>query len=138
MARNTQLKIKCQIPEEIAANLKVPPLLLQPLVENAVIHGLRGKEDGGTILLGVHEHVTFYRIYVIDNGVGIYHHKLRSILAPNRKQHNLGLLNVKQRMKSIFGPKGRMRILSRKGRGTIVYLDIPKEMYNESLEHTNS
>lgn len=132
------LKIKCQIPEEIAANLKVPPLLLQPLVENAVIHGLRGKEDGGTILLGVHEHVTFYRIYVIDNGVGIYHHKLRSILAPNRKQHNLGLLNVKQRMKSIFGPKGRMRILSRKGRGTIVYLDIPKEMYNESLEHTNS
>ena len=66
-----RLSVTYDFSEDMLENLQIPPLLLQPLVENAVIHGVIKREEGGTVRVGLIEHKTYNKIYVIDTGVGI-------------------------------------------------------------------
>ncbi len=121
-----RLDVSFDFPKEMMETLQIPPLLLQPLVENAVIHGVLGKAEGGKIRVGLIEHKDYNKIYVIDTGIGIPRRKLKNLLVDHRRRDHIGLINVHQRLMSMFGEKSGLHILSKEGKGTIVFANIPK------------
>lgn len=101
-------------------NFVIPPLSIQPLVENAIKHGINKKKEGGTVKLTTYETDTDYCIEVKDDGVGFVvgaeYDKTRS---------HIGLENVTNRLEYMC--KGRMKVESEVGVGTTVVVLIPKE-----------
>ena len=114
--------------------LQIPPLLLQPLVENAVIHGVLRKSEGGKIKIGLISHKKYNKIYVIDTGVGIPHQKMKSLLIERKSRDNIGLINIHKRLISIYGRKSGLHVLSKEGRGTIVFANIPINSHRQINE----
>ena len=103
-----------------AADFMIPILSVQPIIENAVSHGLFNKPDGGTIRLRTREAETEYVITVVDDGVGFD----IDLLNDPEKNHQ-GIDNVKNRLASMCG--GTLTIFSKPGVGTRVQIIIPKE-----------
>lgn len=97
----------------------LPPLTLQPIVENAVKHGIAPKEQGGTIRISTGKNDTDYWIRVEDDGVG-YCVKER---AKEKKTH-IGMCNVAGRVGGLCG--GSVNVLSSFGEGTKVEIKIPR------------
>jgi len=87
---------KLQINYEISHDIdrKIPPLLIQPLVENAVKHGVFPKESCGTVTIRVKNDLEYLHIEVEDDGVG---------MSESVKGNNIGLSNVERRLKAIYG-----------------------------------
>lgn len=116
--------------DESLKNYKIPKLLLQPLVENAVVHGVEKVTSGGNIsikALNKGEHID---IEIIDNGNGISPDKLKRIndqLKKNQKDINdrIGLLNVNDRIKLIYGNEYFLSIES-SSKGTKAHIRIGK------------
>lgn len=113
-------------------NIKMPPLILQPLVENAYIHGLSEKEEGGTIIISTTEGKHYISIIVEDNGKGIAKKKIEAILNGTIKQDDenngmgIGLRNVIDRLELYFHNKNIFNIESEMGKGTKIIINIPK------------
>lgn len=120
-----RLTVRFRLPDDLP--LRLPPLLIQPLAENAVHHGILPAGRNGTVLIGVTVHRTFYKIYVADNGQGMDRDTVRSLLREAPGRQRIGLVNVNQRLTALYGPYNRLRITSRPGRGTIVSFRIRKE-----------
>ncbi|WP_248929237.1 ATP-binding protein [Paenibacillus hamazuiensis] len=107
------------------AGFRLPPLSVQPLVENAVRHGILPRSRGGTVRIRVAEHPNYAVISVEDDGVGISPERLHEVLYGKPDgQKGIGLYNLERRLKQIYG-KG-LQIRSHLGRGTIVTMEIPK------------
>ncbi len=96
---------------------RLPTLTLQPIVENAVRHGIRKREDGGTVRIGTRELDDCFEIRVEDDGPGF---------DPQRvpEEGHVGLKNVRSRLEQLCG--GRLDIESEIGKGTCVTVTIPK------------
>ena len=103
----------------------LPALILQPLVENAIKHGLYPKISGGKITIRIDEKPSFFRIAVIDDGLGIEREKLSTVLDDSVPKKSIGLSNVNKRLNTLYGSKNRLRIFSRENKGTIVSMRIP-------------
>lgn len=103
-----------------ASNFFVPALSVQPLVENAVKHGICSKEEGGTLVLTTREQAGFFEIIVEDDGVGFDITKLK-----DDGEIHLGVQNVKQRVEAMVG--GSLEIMSTPGVGTTAIIRLPKE-----------
>jgi len=105
-------------------DVMVPSMLLQPLVENSLKHGLSSKIDGGSIYLRSQlsdEHVT---IEVEDDGVGMA--SVQLLEKPGGfGEGGIGMANVAERLKVLYGETARMTIDSRNGTGTLVRLRLP-------------
>jgi two-component system LytT family sensor kinase len=99
----------------------VPSMLLQPLIENCIKHGLSAKLNGGSILLRTRRTENRLHLEVEDDGVGIPEHKLERLL-----EQGIGVSNVHERLKVLFGPEYRMSVDSRPGAGTRVEIEIPE------------
>jgi two-component system sensor histidine kinase LytS len=127
-----KLKINMDIEEECLSYI-VPPLTLQPLIENAIKHGITPKASGGTINVQMKKIENYCRIKVSDDGVGMSKEKLVKIM--NGSSTGIGLKNVFERIISIFGEEYSPRIESREDEGTIITIMIPnitkKEGYDE-------
>lgn len=109
--------------EEGIANCTIPNLTLQPLVENAILHGLEKKNaDGKLIITGIKRGDDLY-IVIQDNGAGIPEHLLGNILKSESRGY--GLRNVNQRIKLVFGEEYGLLMDSVLGEGTRVTLKIP-------------
>ena len=93
----------------------IPSLTIQPLIENAVKHGLCGREEGGTVTLHTHREGERIVITIQDDGVGFNVEEL------DEKEH-LGLNNVQKRLKNIVD--GDMNIVSELNVGTVVTITI--------------
>ncbi len=102
-------------------DMLVPSMLLQPLVENSIKHGLSSKVEGGTIRIETRRHDSKLHILVEDDGVGIPEAKLSSVL-----DHGIGVSNVNERLKVLFGNQYRMWIDSQPGQGTRIQIDVPE------------
>jgi two-component system sensor histidine kinase LytS len=117
------------IVENIAAdvsNLPIPSFTLQPLVENAVKHGLLSKENGGTVTILAQKSGANVKILVQDDGQGIPVPIMKQIFEHGYgKGAGIGLTNVNERLKSIYGPQHALKIESVEGLGTTVYVSIP-------------
>jgi len=106
-------------------DMLVPSMLLQPLVENCVKHGLSNKIEGGTIWLRARRVDGRLYLVVEDDGVGIPEPKLAKLL-----ENGVGVNNVNDRLKVLFGSDYRMWIDSHPGKGTRIEIEVP-ELQNE-------
>jgi two-component system LytT family sensor kinase len=110
--------------DPLTSDMLVPSMLLQPLVENSIKHGIAGKVDGGTITLRARRNNDRLLIEVEDDGVGIPEAELSNIL-----NKGIGVSNVKERLKVLYNQDYRMLIDSQPGRGTRIEIEVP-EMQN--------
>ncbi|WP_412761577.1 ATP-binding protein [Paenibacillus chibensis] len=110
---------------ESRLNPLLPPLSIQPLIENAVKHGLLSRERGGTVLLRIaREPGGFVRVEVKDNGVGIDPDTVVQLLSPSMKgKKGIGLANTHRRLTQLYG-RG-LSITSNPREGTTVSFIIP-------------
>lgn len=118
-------EIECLVDEEMT---KVPMLTFQPLVENAVIHGLARKEEGGKIHIRIWEESETLFIRVADTGVGMVPEVLDAVkvkLEEDYSHSNIGIGNVYRRLKLAY-PKSSMDIKSRENEGTVIEITIRK------------
>jgi len=119
-------------------SIKVPPMLIQPIVENAIIHGLRQKDKGGIIKISINELDCFINISIRDNGVGMDDEKINALLCDVKSNSTgLGVFNVKKRLELYFNRNDLIKIKSKKGEGTQVIISIPIEGSEESVKAFN-
>ncbi|ANY67618.1 hypothetical protein BBD42_14885 [Paenibacillus sp. BIHB 4019] len=107
--------------------LRIPPLSIQPLVENAVRHGVLARSSGGSVRIRLKEYGDYIEIAIIDNGVGMEEEKVRNVLEQSRG--GIGLRNTDRRLKQLYG-KG-LRIESTEKQGTFVSFTVPKSSAND-------
>jgi sensor histidine kinase YesM len=98
----------------------IPALTIQPIVENAIKHGLMKLPKGGTIRVISYENDTHYCVLVEDDGVGFD----TGVLLDERK--HIGIRNIRGRLKTMVN--GSLEIESKEGFGTKVLISIPKEV----------
>lgn len=102
----------------------VPSMLLQPLVENSIKHGLASKVDGGSIYLRSRLGAKHVIVEVEDDGVGMG--AAQPVEKPNGLEGTgIGMANVAERLKVLYGDTAEMTIDSQGGRGTLVRLRLP-------------
>lgn len=122
---DNDFQVKWDIDEK-ALEWKMPKLVLQPIVENALEHGLDLKEDGDKIMdVRVSIEDGELVLVVRDNGVGMSQEKADSLIYYNSRGY--GIKNVHERIKLLYGENHIFRITSREGIGTEVYIRIPGE-----------
>lgn len=121
---------RLQVDYEVDANpyTLLPPLILQPLVENAIRHGLMSSIKGGTVKISVVEEHGVIRFSVIDNGCGMNEFRLDQVLKPSTDKKGVGLWNISQRFKLLYDRS--IMIESAEGMGTKVSFEIPVEPFN--------
>jgi two-component system LytT family sensor kinase len=102
-------------------DMLVPSMLLQPLVENSIKHGLSSKVEGGTIRIHGRRSESRLHLLVEDDGVGIPEEKLATLL-----DRGIGVSNVNERLKVLFGGDYRMWIDSQPGQGTRIQIEVPE------------
>lgn len=111
----------------------LPKLIIQPLIENAIYHGIKPKLNKGIIEVNIFEEQNILNIVVSDDGVGIPEEKLQKI-RNNLKEHltdgNYGLYNVSQRIYLHYGDDFGLSIHSTKNEGTSITIKIPVNMEN--------
>jgi two-component system, LytTR family, sensor kinase len=114
------LEIDKNIDEETLETF-VPSMLLQPIVENCLKHGLAPKLEGGKIQLRTSYLDGKLRIEIADNGVGISEEKM-----PHVYVEGIGLSNVRERLRVLYGADFGLHIESRAGEGTLIRIEVPQ------------
>jgi len=99
----------------------IPSMLLQPIVENSLKHGLAPKLEGGRIYLRTSNSNGRLHIEIEDNGVGISEEKM-----PHVYVEGIGLSNVRERLRVLYGADFNLDINSHEGRGTRIKIDVPE------------
>lgn len=130
-----RIRYEFDIPDEIL-NAQLPRFILQPIVENAVYHGLETIPDGGLLQISARRYEDFLLIMIKDNGVGIPKKMLSSLrkqLSASSTQDTLqpfgdrsiGLININNRLRVLYGPKYHITIESAPNQGTTVSATMP-------------
>jgi two-component system sensor histidine kinase LytS len=124
-----RVKVTCEI-EEGAMDCKLPPLILQPLVENALKHGILPRESGGEVIIAARRDNGSVVVSVKDNGLGMEEEHVRmlfteSLKTPDSKGRGIGLKNVNARLVALYGKDSGLSVESRRGLGTTVRFIIP-------------
>ena len=114
------------------SRLYILPLLLQPVVENALLHGLEEKETGGQIVISILREESYICIDVYDNGCGMNEEELTELqknieIKDMSRNRSIGLYNINQRMKLSYGKDCKVQIFSASDEGTTIRLRIPQE-----------
>ncbi|MCK0470619.1 sensor histidine kinase [Halalkalibacter sp. APA_J-10(15)] len=116
--------------DEMINNIQIPPLIIQPLVENAVIHGLENHAVGGKVIVEAKNQGEWIQINVIDNGVGFTAERRQRIiesLTSTDEEHRIGLRNVHERIILSFQQSEGLVIESERDKGTCVSFRIPRQ-----------
>jgi len=109
-----RLHYKIDLPEKLKANT-FPPMLVQPLVENAIKHGLEPKIDGGEILISGEAKDGILRLEVADTGDGFQ----------GEKNFGMGLSNIRERLQSLYGNSGRLLLEENQPNGLKATIEVP-------------
>lgn len=133
MRFGSRVKYEVHVPEDIG-DIKIPSFTMQPLVENAIVHGISRKEEGGTVSVDVRRKDDgSIEITISDDGMGIKREVLDRLLERlNSKDENrtsgtgIGLGNIFRRIKTLYQGGGDLEIVSEEGNGTSVILTIPQ------------
>jgi len=116
---------KLRVEKEIdprTLEVMVPSILLQPLIENSIKHGLEPRINGGTVTLRSRLEGDRVLIEVADDGVGMGN---RPASALRRGGAGIGMKNVQERLEVLYGAQARFDVVSSPGRGTLVSIEIP-------------
>src|SRR5512147_1199922 len=113
-----RLRFRIEIPDDLKS-MRVPPLLVQPLVENAVKHGLEPKVGGGAISIRAMRDDDKVKIAVTDTGIGV-----------NEKSpgSGVGLENIRRRLNLLYGERGRLLFAENEPSGVNVTIEIPADL----------
>jgi two-component system LytT family sensor kinase len=106
--------------EPEALETLIPTMIVQPLVENAIKHGISQRLEGGRIIIRAKRANGMAVIEIEDNGRGL------PMGAEHEDGLGIGLTNINERLQVIYGDKGRLHISSMAGRGTLARLEIPE------------
>ncbi|NJD02734.1 MAG: hypothetical protein FIA99_09125 [Ruminiclostridium sp.] len=106
-----------------------PKLILQPLIENSIHHGIQKKPEGGFINIHIYEECGNVLVKVADNGIGVEPERLKEIqkvLEGELKGTSIGIFNVQKRIQLYFGMEYGVVMESTAGEGTTVTVTMPK------------
>ncbi|MDF2804447.1 MAG: signal transduction histidine kinase, LytS, partial [Anaerocolumna sp.] len=130
-----RLQVEYDIDE--ALDFPMPPLILQPLIENAVRHGLMARITGGTVSVSIKQQGGEAVFTITDNGVGLDANKLKGLLENNTEERGIGVWNINQRLKMIYNKE--LTINSDKVHGTQVTFELPvKNNKSYAKKHNKS
>ncbi len=114
-----RLQIKINVPKE-SATFRIPSLILQPLVENAIKHGISKSKNGGEVRISAtteqENGVDVLKLSVFDSGCGVNSDKLA---------HGIGLSNIKDRLRNYYGESASLRLESKENKGTKAEIILP-------------
>ncbi|GFN31373.1 hypothetical protein PCURB6_16330 [Paenibacillus curdlanolyticus] len=113
-----QLEVEQQVKE-----VKIPPLSIQPFVENAIRHGLFNKDGPGTVHVTIKRQLSELAITVQDDGVGMTRQTIDNLLRGANERQGIGIINVVQRLRYI--PNSHLDLQSTPDLGTVVTIRIP-------------
>ena len=123
-------EFSCEV-EEGTEDTRLPALLIQPLVENSMVHGMKNGKLDGKITLRIRRTETGTRVEICDNGCGIGAESLARIRKDlengddrNESGEHIGLTNVNERLKRYYGDSSRLYIDSKEGEGTCVWFEL--------------
>lgn len=110
--------------------LQIPPLIIQPLVENCVIHGLENRIEGGMVRVEIRLEDSYLKVQVSDNGTGISKARIQEIrkMLDNNDDYetnNIGMRNIHLRLQLTYGPQFGLTLTSQIGFGTQISFAIP-------------
>ena len=128
-----KLFYEVDIPKELYKYLTLK-LILQPIVENAIYHGVKGKKQGGNISIIGRETSDYLEFIVRDTGIGMSRDVLEELNANLQRplgeawtgMESFGIKNVSDRIRVFFGPPYGLRYESCQGEGATVYITLPK------------
>lgn len=134
MRFGSRIQYQVNTPEDVS-HIRIPSFTMQPLVENAIVHGLSKKEQGGTVSVTVTEDPTseIVTLLIEDDGLGIAEERLSAL---NARMHNpeenktarigIGLGNIYRRIRTLYPEGGDLSIDAKEGVGTRITLTIPQ------------
>jgi signal transduction histidine kinase len=114
-----RLAYHCRLPEELKT-ARLPTMLLQPIVENAIVHGLEPKVDGGAITIEAARRGALLEITVADTGLGLQ-------AAPIRHGSGVGLATTRERLQVLYGPSAGVELSPASPQGAVARLTLPLE-----------
>ena len=106
-------------------NIKLPGMILQPIVENAILHGLADCTSGGYVCVSFSLSDGKLLISIEDNGSGMNHERIEEILSGSFQDDHIGISNVIRRIRLYFGERSDISISSEENCGTVVTIVIP-------------
>ena len=109
-----RLRYQVDVPDSIK-DIPFPPMLIQPLVENAIKHGLEPKIEGGEVFIHGEKNEVILRLEIADTGVGFY----------EESDPGTGLSNIRERLQSIYGDKGRLILEDNRPCGLKAIIEVP-------------
>lgn len=109
----------------------IPKLTLQPLVENAIYHGLKESRGYGSIHISGYIEGQLIHIVVADNGVGMEETQLQKIMSSESHEQHFGMRSVNERIKLYFGENYGLKIKSKQNEGTQITIIIPNHVRGE-------
>jgi len=113
-----RLRYRVEIPDQIN-DIPFPPMLIQPLVENAIRHGLEPKIEGGELFIQGEKQKDIIRLMIIDTGIGFNEGDAKGV----------GLFNVRERLQSLYGNKGRLILEENRPSGLKAIIEVPYGPY---------
>lgn len=130
MKQGISFNVNYAIPDDLL-KVRIPRLLLQPIVENSIFHGFGNRKEYGEILITATAESSYLKIEVMDNGKGIDADKMKEILEVNIPQEDkakyfrsIGIRNVNERIKLNYGEECRVSMRNREGGGAIATLTL--------------
>jgi len=127
-----RIRLRCEAKDDLL-DRRVPKMILQPLVENAIFHGLAEKEEGGEIVIRVDQLPSQISIEISDNGIGMDDETLQAVQTALRRHEvgsedetgGIGLANIRRRLQLHYGRQYDIRCTSELGEGTSFTLLLP-------------
>jgi len=116
-------KLISNFSNNIKETIYVPPLIIQPIIENSIKHGILKKVGGGVIDLKINAKSKKLLIEITDNGIGMSEDKLKAVNTFG--SNTVGINNVQKRLKTIFHEKASVTIESQLNQGTKVLISLP-------------
>lgn len=120
-----RVQVSLRVAPEVLSTV-IPFLSLQPLVENAVRHGLEAKEGPGHITITADDAGAYAQVTIEDDGVGMDPEQLQSMLAGHIDGEHVGLRNVDARLRQVYGDAHGLVIETAPGEGTLITMKVPK------------
>lgn len=121
-----RFQIECRVNADV---VRIPTFSFQPIIENAIIHGLSKKEEGGKIFIRIWEKEGYVIISIADTGIGMTKEELKKLRQAFEQgetgQLGIGLGNIYKRVHMMY-PGGQVEVFSKKNIGTAVRLKIPQ------------
>lgn len=140
MRFGSRINYQIQVDDSLdTTRYQILPILLQPIIENAIMHGLANANENGNIILRIRpsKDRTLLIAYIFDNGIGMSKEKLNEVRAhmlnpPQDSEHGIGLYNINNRIHLFYGESYGLFIRSKENFGTCITVTIP--LYNITEE----